>query len=409
MGRNGAGKSTLLRSDRRAAQPSMRRRSLLPGAPSTRWTPLERSRVLAHLPARHVRTDHSLDAESLVSDGPVRASADDRWFEIGPIDVAIARAAMRRCECLAFATRGRWHVERRRAATCVSRRVSRADARVCCCWTSRRRSSTSTSSFSVSACLRAEAERGVACLAVTHDVNLALTFCTRVIVLAQRAVAHDSPGVVGARTPDVAARCSRHRHSAIGEDSQSGAVGDATSDAGRAAASGRVDRGSSLALFIVAAAVLPFVGPSLDWMRTSGSGTTPIGRSSRSCGSRARCSDCSPADRWRWPAACFSRCFATRSPRRTRSACRPARRSAPWSRSRSDWHTLPASPASGSGRSRVRRAILVVVMGAATRRGQLSSSGLLLSGIAINSVCARSSSCSTASPACRSRTRSRAG
>lgn len=32
-------------------------------------------------------------------------------------------------------------------------------------------------------------------------------------------------------------------------------------------------------------------------------------------------------------------------------------------------------------------AILVVVMGAATRRGQLSSSGLLLSGIAINSVC----------------------
>ena len=41
--------------------------------------------------------------------------------------------------------------------------------------------------------LRAEADRGVACLAVTHDINLALTFCTRLIVLADRTVAHDLP------------------------------------------------------------------------------------------------------------------------------------------------------------------------------------------------------------------------
>ena len=39
--------------------------------------------------------------------------------------------------------------------------------------------------------VRAEAERGAACLAVTHDVNLALTFCTRVLVLADRGVARD--------------------------------------------------------------------------------------------------------------------------------------------------------------------------------------------------------------------------
>src|SRR6185295_503458 len=41
--------------------------------------------------------------------------------------------------------------------------------------------------------LRAEADRGTACVAVTHDVNLALTFCTRLIVLAERRVARDLP------------------------------------------------------------------------------------------------------------------------------------------------------------------------------------------------------------------------
>lgn len=41
--------------------------------------------------------------------------------------------------------------------------------------------------------LRAEADRGAACLAVTHDVNLALTFCTRLIVLADRRVTRDLP------------------------------------------------------------------------------------------------------------------------------------------------------------------------------------------------------------------------
>ena len=39
--------------------------------------------------------------------------------------------------------------------------------------------------------LRDEAERGAACIAVTHDLNLALTFCTRLIVLAERKVAMD--------------------------------------------------------------------------------------------------------------------------------------------------------------------------------------------------------------------------
>src|SRR5437588_487441 len=39
--------------------------------------------------------------------------------------------------------------------------------------------------------LQEEARRGTACLAVTHDLNLALTFCTRIVVLADRCVAFD--------------------------------------------------------------------------------------------------------------------------------------------------------------------------------------------------------------------------
>ena len=39
--------------------------------------------------------------------------------------------------------------------------------------------------------LREEADRGIACVAVTHDLNLALTFCTRLIVLAGRRMARD--------------------------------------------------------------------------------------------------------------------------------------------------------------------------------------------------------------------------
>ena len=43
------------------------------------------------------------------------------------------------------------------------------------------------------AMLRALAAAGRACIAVSHDVNLALTFCTRIIVLADHTIACDMP------------------------------------------------------------------------------------------------------------------------------------------------------------------------------------------------------------------------
>jgi iron complex transport system ATP-binding protein len=39
--------------------------------------------------------------------------------------------------------------------------------------------------------LREEAKTGKLCIAVTHDLNLALTHCSRILVLAEGVVAHD--------------------------------------------------------------------------------------------------------------------------------------------------------------------------------------------------------------------------
>jgi ABC-type cobalamin/Fe3+-siderophores transport system ATPase subunit len=50
--------------------------------------------------------------------------------------------------------------------------------------------------------LREETSRGAACLAVTHDLNLALTFCTRLLILADRTIAHDIPAAVALDHPE---------------------------------------------------------------------------------------------------------------------------------------------------------------------------------------------------------------
>ena len=50
--------------------------------------------------------------------------------------------------------------------------------------------------------LRAEAARGTSCVAVTHDVNLALTFCTRLIVLLGGTVAYDLAAAGALQAPE---------------------------------------------------------------------------------------------------------------------------------------------------------------------------------------------------------------
>lgn len=187
MGRNGAGKSTLLDivAGLRAATEGA---VTLADRAIDEMTAVERARLLAHLP-QSLRADLSMRAEALVLMG--RYAHAGRWFESDE-DRRIAEEAMQRCDCLEFRRRTLATLsggERQRVflAACLAQRAPvllldepatflDVDQQLQC--------------FTV---LRAEADRGTACVAVTHDVNLALTFCTRLIVLAERGVARDVP------------------------------------------------------------------------------------------------------------------------------------------------------------------------------------------------------------------------
>ena len=52
------------------------------------------------------------------------------------------------------------------------------------------------------ALLREESGRGVACLTVTHDLNLALSYATRIIIIAEGRIALDVPVAEAARRTD---------------------------------------------------------------------------------------------------------------------------------------------------------------------------------------------------------------
>ena len=187
MGRNGAGKSTLLDIVAGLRAPT-EGAVMLADRALDEMTALERARTLAHLP-QSLRADLSMRAEALVLMG--RYAHADRWFESDE-DRRIAEEAMQRCECLEFRRRTLATLsggERQRVflAACLAQRAPvllldepatflDVDQQLQC--------------FNV---LRVEADRGAACVAVTHDVNLALTFCTRLIVLAERGVARDLP------------------------------------------------------------------------------------------------------------------------------------------------------------------------------------------------------------------------
>jgi iron complex transport system ATP-binding protein len=185
MGRNGAGKSTIVDIVAGLRAPSEGAVTLA-GRPLSDWTGVERARLVAHLP-QSVRADLALTAEALVLTG--RYPHATGWFESAE-DRDDARIAMERCGCLEFRRRIVGTLsggERQRVflAACLAQRPRLllldepatyldVDQQLEC--------------FSI---LRAEVDRGAACLAVTHDINLALTFSTRLLVLAERTIAHD--------------------------------------------------------------------------------------------------------------------------------------------------------------------------------------------------------------------------
>lgn len=196
MGRNGAGKSTLV--DVIAGlRPAMTGAVMLADRPLGDWAVLERARLVAHLP-QNLRADPALIAESLVLMGRYAHGAS--WFESAE-DLTIARDAMEQCDCLQFRTRTLGTLsggERQRLflAACLAQRprVLLLDEPATFLDVGQQ-----MQCFTV---LKAEAERGTACLAVTHDVNLALTFCTRLVILAERTVARDMPTATALDRPE---------------------------------------------------------------------------------------------------------------------------------------------------------------------------------------------------------------
>jgi iron complex transport system ATP-binding protein len=195
LGRNGAGKSTLL--DIVAGlRPPTSGAVRINGRVTANWDPGERARLVAHLP-QSVRPDLPFLVSELVLMG--RYPHTDRWFESDEDRRAVERA-MRRTGCWELRDRPMQTLsggERQRVllAACFAQAPQvllldepsthlDVDQQLHC--------------FSL---LRDESERGAACLVVTHDLNLALAYATRLIVIAEGQVALDVPVEDAARTP----------------------------------------------------------------------------------------------------------------------------------------------------------------------------------------------------------------
>jgi len=196
MGRNGAGKSTLLDIVAGLRQPTggdVR----LNDRPAAAWDPRDRARLVAHLP-QAVRPDLPFLAGELVLMG--RYPHTDRWFESDEDRLAVERA-MRRTDC--------WDLRDRLVQTLSGGERQRVLLAACFAQAPQLLLLDEPSThldidqqlhcFSL---LREESARGAACLAVTHDLNLALTYATRLIVLAQGRVALDVPVEEAVRAPD---------------------------------------------------------------------------------------------------------------------------------------------------------------------------------------------------------------
>ena len=187
MGRNGAGKSSLLDLIAGLRRPT-------DGAitfddrPFEYWSADDLARSISHLP-QMVRSDLAISVEELVLMGRYPHAVG--WSE-SDADRAAAVRAMTRCGCLEFRDR--------RLSTLSGGERQRVLLAACLAQEPRLLLLDEPATFldieqqlQCFSMLREEAAQGVACIAVTHDLNLALTFCTRLVVLAGKTVAVDIP------------------------------------------------------------------------------------------------------------------------------------------------------------------------------------------------------------------------
>ena len=210
MGRNGAGKSTLIDiiAGLRSASGGVVR---LDGRALDHWSSREKARQVCHLP-QAVRADLPFSAWQLVLMG--RYPHADRWFESEADRDAVERA-MRRTGCEAFRDR--------RVSTLSGGERQRVLLAACLAQEPRLLLLDEPSTFldvdqqlHCFTLLREEAQHGATCIAVTHDLNLALTFCTRLIVLADRTVALDSTSAEALASPGWLSLFSSRLH--LGDD-----------------------------------------------------------------------------------------------------------------------------------------------------------------------------------------------
>ena len=187
VGVNGAGKSTLLDILAGFRKPSSGNISIA-GRDQKAWTLRELAQRVSHLP-QAVHADLPYTAKQLVAMG--RYPHTDHWFESAEDHDLIAHA-MHRTRCWEYRDRSFASLsggERQRVllAACLAQNAEvllldepytflDIDQQLHC--------------FSL---LREEAEAGKLCIAVTHDLNLALAHCTRLLVLAEGVIAHDIP------------------------------------------------------------------------------------------------------------------------------------------------------------------------------------------------------------------------
>jgi iron complex transport system ATP-binding protein len=185
MGTNGAGKSTLLDTITGLHKPSSGGITLV-GRPLNEWGPNELARRVAHLP-QSVRADLPFTVEQLVLMG--RYPHGEGWFD-SPADVAAARASMQRTSC--------WEDRSRRFYTLSGGERQRVLLAACLAQDGKLCLMDEPSVFlDVDQQLRCfdllaeEARNGKLCIVVTHDLNLALSYCSRLLILAGQRLVMD--------------------------------------------------------------------------------------------------------------------------------------------------------------------------------------------------------------------------
>jgi len=185
MGANGAGKSTLLDLIAGLRQPA-EGTIHLEGRALPEWPAADLARRISHLP-QSIPSDLPFRVEQLVLMG--RYPHTGGWHE-SPDDHKAVQRAMLRTNCRQFRERHFGTLsggERQRVllASCLAQQAGvmlldepstflDIDQQLHC--------------FSL---LRQEAANGAICIAVTHDLNLALAHCTRVVVLKDQGIAAD--------------------------------------------------------------------------------------------------------------------------------------------------------------------------------------------------------------------------